>query len=243
MIAAKLSILLSAAAAAFPVAEGAELTGYLMDRLCAGKFNCPVGKCFAPDGTNPWYAPQDHTGWCLLLSVCENSGYMLMSKDPTDADGKHSIIANFTESSQAAVVEYIRSDVSANGEFGVSFPLVTVVHDEGAVSVESDGGGTIVQVTDAVIKDPWPDDAYDGSETTQTICADVTVANIDVNNMCFRSDVQVSKSDVKSMFIIESNGCPDHSNMNGGPGTVANSQPWPLAEVGNKLSANGECGR
>eukprot|EP00581_Thalassiosira_minuscula_P009580 CAMPEP_0183704044 /NCGR_PEP_ID=MMETSP0737-20130205/1529_1 /TAXON_ID=385413 /ORGANISM="Thalassiosira miniscula, Strain CCMP1093" /LENGTH=284 /DNA_ID=CAMNT_0025930855 /DNA_START=117 /DNA_END=968 /DNA_ORIENTATION=- len=225
MLKTKLSLLL--ASAAVSVAHGGELTGYLMDKLCVRKCE-GKGKednCYLPDGSHVYYTPQDHTGWCLLLPPCEQSGYMLVSKETYDDEGRHKIIADFTDdASQAAVVEYI---TNTTGNARVSFPLVTVVHPDDAVVVTSDAGDDVVQVTNAVIKDTWSEDAYTGAETTQTYCADVTAADIEANNMCFRSDVEVSKADAKGMYVIESNGCPDHSNMNMGTGLISNSQPDP----------------
>ena len=233
MIAAKLSLLLATAAAAVSVANGNVLTGYLMDQYC-------IGKCDAqnnaepcnPDLSNSFYTPQDHTGWCLLLSPCNKSGYMLMSAD-TDANGKHSIIANFSdEPSKIAVLEYI-TNVTAGKE--VAMPLVTVVYNDSDATAVG-----IAQVTgNFIIKDPWPEEAYTGAATTQTLCETLSAADIDGNNMCFRSDVKVSKADTKGMFVIESNGCPDHSNMKGGSGIIANSQADPVVGGGVVAGSGG----
>jgi len=57
-----------------PAADGAELTGYLMDRLCVT--NCLAvddgGGC-APDGSNAFFTPQRHTGNCKNKNVSERS--------------------------------------------------------------------------------------------------------------------------------------------------------------------------
>jgi len=230
MITAKLSLLVATAAS---VAHGAELTGYIMDKTCIYKFDCgpgfgPDNKCPAPDKTNPHYGPEEHTGWCLLLSGCEPSGFTILSEDPAAEDGKHKLIANFTDkSANQAISDYIRkvqpdASVTRNRAL-MPFPLVEVVYDDGSPSIDG-----IVQLSGSpIIKDPWPESAYDGSPTDQTACYEKSEATLE-GNMCFRSDVMVSSADAKNMFVIESNGCPDHANMDGG-GAVANSQEWPMA--------------
>ena len=99
-------LFLATIAAATSVANGAELTGYLYDVLCVDLSANPNGG--PPDGSDAFLRPQDHTGECLLLDVCVESGFSLMSAD-TDADGKHRVVADFTDdASQVAVVDYIK---------------------------------------------------------------------------------------------------------------------------------------
>ena len=99
-------LLLATIAAATSVANGAELTGYLYDVLCVDLSAKSDGG--PPDGSDAFLRPQDHTGECLLLDVCVQSGFSLMSAD-TDADGRHRVVADFTDdASQAAVVDYIK---------------------------------------------------------------------------------------------------------------------------------------
>ena len=108
MISLKLPLVLAALALPGISAE-TEITGYLMDNLCIN--NCQErgmeGEACNPDGSNSFFSPETHTGWCLLLPPCVSSKYMLMSED-ADADGMHSIVANFTdEASHEAVLDYI----------------------------------------------------------------------------------------------------------------------------------------
>ena len=119
---------------------------------------------------------------------------------------------------------------------------MTVVYDDDDFSVTSDGSAP--QVVSASVMDTWHDDApvYSGADTTQEVCTDASEADIESNNMCFRSDVQVSKSDAKKMFIIESGGCPDHDNMKGGGGTIANSQVTPGSGDVSDCNSGGTCG-
>ena len=121
---------------------------------------------------------------------------------------------------------------------------MTVVYEDDDFSVTSDG--TAPQVVSASVMDTWPDDAsvYSGADTTQEVCTDASEADIESNNMCFRSDVQVSKSDAKKMFVIESGGCPDHGNMKGGGGTIAiaNSQVTPGSGDVSDCNSGGTCG-
>mmetsp|Transcript_5126 Transcript_5126/g.9309 ORF Transcript_5126/g.9309 Transcript_5126/m.9309 type:complete len:674 (+) Transcript_5126:116-2137(+) len=226
MITAKLSLLLAAVAASVAHAE-TEITGYVMDKQCVYKYDCEPGVCVAPDGTNPFYGPEEHTPWCLQLLSCKRSGYTIMSTYPTEADGKHSLIANFTDvPSNKAMLNYIRKiEPSPKRATKVPMPLVSVIVADDSPIIDN-----ITQISgDVIIKDPWPESTYNGSATTQTICDSVSNASIEDNNMCFRSDVIVSTADFKEMFVIESNGCPDHANMEGESGTIKNSQEWPMA--------------
>ena len=118
--------------------------------------------------------------------------------------------------------------------------MVTVVYEDEDFFITSDG----FQVVSASVMDTWPDDAsvYSGADTTQEVCADASEADIEINNMCFRSDVLVSKSDAKKMFVIESGGCPDHDNMKGGSGTIANSQVTPGSSDVSDCNSGGTCG-
>ena len=119
--------------------------------------------------------------------------------------------------------------------------MVKVVYDDDNFSVTSDG--TPPQVVDVTVTDPWSTDhpAFTGADVTQTICNDASEADIDENNMCFRSDISVTKSE--DMFIIESGGCPDHGNMKGGSGgTVTNNQETLLDFANNGNSGEDTCG-
>ena len=124
----------------------------------------------------------------------------------------------------------------------MNFPLVTVATDSD-LTLESDGN-SVLQVTTASIRDTWPASAYSGDATTQTVCETASEASIEDNNMCFRSDVMVSSNDNKKMIVIESNGAPDHANMQGGEGVIPNTQAWPSAEGGSAETgtACGACG-
>ena len=221
MIAAKLSLLLATAA----IAHGAELTGYLMDNLCINLCRGTTGPTpCTPDLTNAFYTPEDHTGWCLLLGGCVNSKYALMSETP-DGDGKHTAVLNMTgDAAHAAVVEYIKATTI---DTKAQFPLVKIFYDESDLATSDDG--TTPVLLNATIADPWPLDApkYSGAATTYKICVKGSDADIDANNMCFRSDVAVSKFDAKNMIVVQSSGCPDHENMSGGSGKVPNSQTMP----------------
>jgi hypothetical protein len=71
------------------------MTGYLMDNRCIELCVTadPALPC-TPDGAHAFYTPQIHTGFCLLLPVCVNSGYSLMSEFPTEPDGRHAVLLN-----------------------------------------------------------------------------------------------------------------------------------------------------
>eukprot|EP00585_Thalassiosira_rotula_P013165 CAMPEP_0196129828 /NCGR_PEP_ID=MMETSP0910-20130528/414_1 /TAXON_ID=49265 /ORGANISM="Thalassiosira rotula, Strain GSO102" /LENGTH=647 /DNA_ID=CAMNT_0041389023 /DNA_START=267 /DNA_END=2210 /DNA_ORIENTATION=- len=226
MITTKLSLLLAATAASVAHAE-TEITGYVMDKQCVYKYDCEPGVCEAPDGSNPFYGPEEHTPFCLQLLSCKRSGYTVMSTYPTEADGKHSLIANFTDDpSNKAMFNYIRKiEPSPRRATKMPMPLVSIIVADDSPIIDN-----ITQISgDVIVKDPWPESAYNGSATTQTVCDSVFDASIEDNNLCFRSDVIVSMADFKEMFVIESNGCPDHGNMEGEPGNIENSQEWPMA--------------
>ena len=59
------------------MASGAEMTGYLIDNQCIRlcETSEKEASC-APDGINVFFRPEKHTGRCLLLPVCVNSGYV-----------------------------------------------------------------------------------------------------------------------------------------------------------------------
>ena len=186
--------------------------GYLMDLQCIGL--CETAAPFAgctPDGSNAFYSPQAHTGWCLLLPVCERSGYVLMSEFPVEDDGRHEIVLLLAgEASQNATVSFIKS--GSKGEF----PKVTVTYDEELATMdvaEKISGGTVevLNVFGATVRDPWEEneEIYSGANTTQMLCEDSTSPDKDTNNMCFRSDVVVSsyESNGQNFTIIESSGC------------------------------------
>jgi hypothetical protein len=71
------------------------MTGYLMDNKCIEMCLTadPASTC-TPDKVHAFYTPEMHTGWCLLLPVCINSGYSLMSEFPTEPDGRHAVLLN-----------------------------------------------------------------------------------------------------------------------------------------------------
>lgn len=180
---------------------------------------------------------------CKLIPNCEESGYTLMS-EKSDANGKHTPILSFSgDAAHAAVVDYVKKTNAKDLTFEkkAHFPLVKVVYDDDNFSVTSDG--TPPQVVDVTVTDPWSTDhpAFTGADVTQTICNDASEADIDENNMCFRSDISVTKSE--DMFIIESGGCPDHGNMKGGSGgTVTNNQETLLDFANNGNSGEDTCG-
>lgn len=248
MLVSKALPLLLAAASAKAV-RGGEATGYLMDNQCLNNCANKTGPC-TPDQANAYYTPQVHTGWCLLLATCEQSRYSVMSAEP-DANGMHTPILSLSgDAAHNAAVEYIRATTASEDltfTTKVPFPLVTIVYDDHDYAVTDDGSPP--QVVSAVIKDPWSEDGaavYSGSGTTQTVCSSASDADIDKNNMCFRSDVKVSTADVKKMIVIESGGCPDHVNMKGGSGgVIKNDQALPgdCMSVVSDVAVNGCCGR
>lgn len=239
-------VLASAATSAIHAAKQAK-TGYLIDNfcldMCEGK---SPGDACTPDNTNVIYSPQEHTGWCLLLDVCVESRYTLLSQLP-DADGKHTPLLSITgDDAHANVVQYIKdtNPYSLESDNKAHFPLVTVVYDEDdLLAVTSDGATP--RVLNATIVDTWSEDSsvYAGDDTTQTVCNTASEADVDANNLCFRSDVKVSKMDEKNMYVIESGGCPDHENMSGGSnGKVANSQIMPDRDCGAAVTWSDTCG-
>jgi hypothetical protein len=203
--------------------NGAEVNGYLVDKLCVD--NCAgVGgdQTCTPDNVNVLYHPEKHAGWCLLLSFCVESGYVLMSEYPNHDSGVHDIILNLAnEESQGNVLTYIES--GSNG----MFPLVTVEYNESDAE-DIDG---IIHAYGVTVKDPWSlsdGNIYSGDATYQVLCTNPSSPNMETNNYCFRSDVVVTKSS-NGMMTIESNACPDHVIMQGSSGTITNSQVDPTA--------------
>jgi hypothetical protein len=211
--------------------------------MCEGK--APGDAC-TPDETNVIYSPQEHTGWCLLLDVCEASRYTLLSQLP-DANGKHTPVLSITgDNAHANVVKYIKDTNPFSLEFDnkAHFPLVNVVYEEDDL-IAVGRAGAPPQVMNATIIDTWPKDSsvYTGSDTTQTIYKTASEADIDANNLCFRSDVKISKMEEKNMFVIESGGCPDHENMSGGSnGKIDNSQIMPTEDSGTAVTWSAACG-
>lgn len=224
--------------------EMAMMTGYIMDNQCINlcKDREPFSGC-TPDGSNAFYSPQEHTGWCLLLSVCVSSGYTIVSEFPTEEDGRHSILMELAgEASQEAAVSFIKAGTTG------AFPRVTVVYDTELTEENEEG---MLQVMNATIKDPWDVvaedgmDYYSGANTTQVLCSDSTSPDILGNNMCFRSDVAVSVQAGSGNIVIESNGCPDHDNMVGSNGTIPNFQEDPTSVMMYEESSScggGGCG-
>eukprot|EP00977_Amphora_coffeiformis_P007619 scaffold1684_cov214-Amphora_coffeaeformis.AAC.3 len=178
--------------------------------------------------------PEDHTGWCLLLPSCVASGYVLMSEETdTESDGKHKIILDLA-GSQDAVVSYIKA--GTNG----AFPKVVVEYED---ELASDGEFGVLNAINATIRDPWWDtdgSYFTGEGTHQVVCVSAADADIDENNLCFRSDVIVSEN--PNSYVIESNGCPDHANMQGSRGTIANPQGDHSATTSNETGGGGSCG-
>lgn len=237
-----LSLLVAAAATStIFVVEGAEMMGYLMDNRCISLCeDTPADESCTPGNANSFYTLQEHTGGCLLLPVCEQSRYSLISAEP-DATGRHSVVLSLSgDDAHTSAVDYITK--TAKG--WTDFPLVSVIYEDDDFSVTT--YGTAPQVVDATVQDPWTGNAaapYTGDATTQKICVNSFDANIDRNNMCFRSDVMVSKDDAKNMIVIESGGCPDHENMSGGSGKeIANTQPMPAGVDGGEPAGSGSCG-
>lgn len=188
------------------------VNGYLMDLQCIGL--CETAAPFAgctPDGSNAFYSPQAHTGWCLLLPVCERSGYVLISEFPVEEDGRHEILFKLAgDVSQNSTVTFINA--GSKGEF----PKVTVTYDEELTTMDVDekiSGGTVevLNVFGATVRDPWEenDEIYSGANTTQMLCEDSNSPDKEANNMCFRSDVVLSsyESNGQNYTVIESSGC------------------------------------
>jgi hypothetical protein len=243
----KLFLLLASAATCAIHGATQTMTGYLIDNLCLDmcQGKAPGDAC-TPDAINVIYYPEKHTGWCLLLDVCVESRYTLLSRLP-DATGKHTPLLSMTgDDAHANVVQYIKdtNPSSLESDDKSHFPLVTVVYDEDdLVAVTSDGATP--QLLNATIVDTWSKDSsvYAGEDTAQTVCNTASEADMDANNLCFRSDVKVSKMDEKNMYVIESGGCPDHENMSGGSnGKVANSQIMPDQGCGAAVTWSASCG-
>lgn len=121
-----------------------------------------------------------------------------------------------------------------NSGITTAFPKVEVVfEDSQVVSTDADGVPSVSTVTSlttvAPPMDPWaenPEKYYSGAPTTQAVCNKPSDGSIEKNNMCFRSDVEVSEED--DILVIESNGCPDHMNMMGGSnGTIEDTNEFP----------------
>ena len=226
-----LSLLLAAASlATAPIAISAakvSQTGYIVDNQCVNLCRATTSDTpCTPDKANVFYSPQKHAGWCLLLQVCVDSGYSLVSEHPVGEDGRHSILLELVgNESQAAAVSYIEAGTRG------SFPKVTVVYEEQFSEVAEDG---VLKVSNATIGDPWDPaiaslvgtdavtDYWSGATTSQMVCREASEASIEGNNYCYRSDVLVTMDGEK--IVVESNGCPDHFNMQGSNGTVAHVQ-------------------
>lgn len=186
--------------------------GYLMDLQCIGLCEeaAPFAGC-TPDGSNAFYSPQAHTGWCKLLPVCEQTGYVLMSEFPVENDGRHEILFKLAgDASQNVTASFIRKGTKD------AFPKVRVTYDEDLATMDFDvkvGGGTeeFLHVFDATVADPWEgnEEIYSGSATTQMLCDDSSAPDKETNNMCFRSDVMISsfESNGQNHTVIESSGC------------------------------------
>jgi hypothetical protein len=123
-----------------------------------------------------------------------------------------------------------------NSGITTAFPKVEVVfEDSQVVSTDADGVPSVSTVTSLttvappMAMDPWaenPEKYYSGAPTTQAVCNKPSDGSIEKNNMCFRSDVEVSEED--DILVIESNGCPDHMNMMGGSnGTIEDTNEFP----------------
>ena len=211
--------------------DALEKTGYIIDKQCVeicqnvdGDIPC------TPDGVNVLYHPDEHTGWCLLLQSCIKSEYFLMSEFPSEESGLHDFALDLA-GSQSAVLEYIKA-----GTRNV-FPKVTVDYDEGAAVLVNG----VLNVANATIRDPWDDSKYDGADTYQVVCPDGMSADINANNYCFRSDVEVSLIADGTKIVIESNGCPDHENMQNGSGIIPNTQDE-APSAAECDGTGGECG-
>lgn len=112
------------------------------------------------------------------------------------------------------------------------FPRVVATFDDSLLSTDEDGVPSVSAVTSLTYEepptDPWaenPEKYYSGAPTTQDVCMKLSDGDM-FNNMCFRSDVEISEEG--DMLVIESNGCPDHMSMTGGSnGTVVNENEFP----------------
>lgn len=194
-------LVLGAASPAMAAKES--MTGYLIDKqcltLCTG---VNATETCTPDSVNVFYAPQNHTGWCLLLGKCVKSGYVLMADEPGD-DGMHPILLDLA-GSQNAVYDFIKGGtVGAKNTFAGKepFTLVVVEYEE-----TQDGDYGALNVINAIVRDvdDWDSSYYKGGDTYQLICEDASEANLGSNNLCFRSDVVVTEA--ADMYTIESNG-------------------------------------
>lgn len=189
-------VLLMAAALSLPAnAEKMSMKGFLVDKQCVNLCETvEEGVPCTPDQTNVFYNPQDHTGWCLLLQVCVDSGFVLMSEEKMQ-DGRHAVLLDMA-ASQDAVVSYIQA--GTNG----AFPAVVVEYE---LAMLGDYGAP--QPLSANISDPWDADTYfTGAPTHQVVCDDASMADISTNNMCFRADVVVTELADGESIMIESNG-------------------------------------
>lgn len=143
-------------------------------------------------------------------------------------DGRHSIVLKLVDEANTTAYELVKDSGITN-----AFPKVVAVFDDSqVVSTDADGVPSVSTVTsltyEAPPKDPWaenPDKYYSGAPTTQAVCNKPSDGRW-FNNLCFRSDVEVSVED--GMLVIESNGCPDHMSMTGGSdGTIENENEFP----------------
>lgn len=225
MLTAKLSLLIGIASSRVADAAPVTMKGWLYDNLCINNCKSTTGATSCtPDGSNAFYTPSMHTGDCLLLPYCIESGHSIMSEDPGE-DGRHSVILKLIDAANHTAYEVVKDDGTLT-----AFPMVEVTFDDAqVVSTDEDGVPSVASVTSmttvAPKEDPWaaePDKYYSGAPTTQAVCAKPSDGNAD-NNMCFRSDVVISAEE--DMLVIESNGCPDHMNMMGGSnGTIVKQE-------------------
>ena len=95
--------------------------------------------------------------------------------------------------SQDAVVSYLIAGTQGD------FPRATVEYEE---TLQGEFG--VLNAINATIRDTWDNSHYDGANVHQVICEDVSDADIESNNLCFRSDVVVSE--LGDTYVIESNG-------------------------------------
>jgi hypothetical protein len=155
------------------IVQAEKVSGYLIDKMCVSTcIGIASDQPCTPDQVNVFFNPQGHTGWCLLMQSCIDSGYVLMSEfpdqDASGGAGKHTIILDLhNNASMPTVLSYIQAGMSG------MFPLITVEYDETTAQEINGSKHTLGGVT---IRDTWDDDStitrYSGEKTHQVVCKD-----------------------------------------------------------------------
>merc|ERR1719181_2624583 len=101
-------LLSSLAALSVIGSASADTNGYIVDKMCAGKYNSDTGN-LSPDGINVMTDPDEHSFWCLMMPSCYDSGFVLVSDgvstplDATADDAVRAWLDNFEDNDRNGV--------------------------------------------------------------------------------------------------------------------------------------------